>query len=496
MLRLLTLLALLLHCRAGDFKFHFVHVPKSGGSSVTIYLRQYVGCEPPGFCCTAPGLPAGVCNETRLCADVIGCTRHEPRIHLLHDSSSYSVISVREPLQRAVSAFNYPGHHDSHTHFSPFIRDRRYQNVATKMLNGLHPYANTSITAAQLRTALSRITAFDAIIISEALRECITALFRSLPGNKLPRFFPDARVSPITATTEQLSASDVSLFRSLNDADLQLYDAAVREVCRRQPLSLCAHRISDKLIQLRNRSRQFPKWQPPEEWIGGSCKDAYFLHFPGHYKHKLSAAVSSYFKQQHSFEPLPEDVIIAFPYIGQSEALAARVYDSLGYPYINYLRDAAVFQRWWSKVGPLMQLLRSGNITARYVVVHDASDVLLVNSPTHIIDYFNAYDCDILMGTTGADWPPYPELASFESSVAPWSRHHAHITAGMFMARTDRLLAHMEDLQQDWQSRKKPGQMFNDQLYWRRLHQRAYPAIKADSMCKIFARCDEHLNSI
>lgn len=479
---------------SADERFHFVHIPKSGGSTLTIYLRQYADCQPPGFCCTAPGLPVGICNETRLCEAVVGCTRHEPHIELLKDSSYHSVLSLRDPLQRAVSGFFYPYHHGSHTTFESYTRDPSYQNVAVKMLNGVAPYSSPPMGQKQLDRAISRLQQFEFIIFAEAMREGVSDMFSKLPGDRRPRFFSDARVG--SNSRHNITEQQQQLFNELNQPDIKLYQQAVMLYCKtRGGTNFCLH---NRLSGIRSKldAMQFHielQWQPPPQWTDVSCKDAYFHHFPGRYKPQRDAIVEKYFNSVQSFPALPDDVLIAFPYVSESQkpSLAERVYSFHNYTYINYLQGETEFERWWSKVGPLMDLLKAG-VKQRYIVVHDASDVLLMHPPTQLIQYFEAYSCDILMGTTDADWPPEPSLARFERLVAPWSKHHAHITAGMFMARTDKLLAHMEALVEE--SKSQSG-MFNDQRHWRRLHRHVYPLVKADSMCRIFTRHDQFMNA-
>lgn len=496
-------------------QFHFVHVPKSGGSTVTTYLRQYANCHPPGFCCTAPGLPVGICNETRLCDAIIGCTRHEPHINLLQDPKYHSVLSLRDPLQRAISGFLYPYHHGSHKLFRTFIQDKRYQNVAVKMLNGISPYDAVTISAEHTETALKRLKQFEFIIIAEAMNESILDMFNKLPGHKVPHTLPNARVNN-EASSRHVDPGDVQLFNQLNRPDIELYQHAISIFCETEQLPLICERVHGSslinieakltniksILQLRQKSHSIPvpdplPWVPPATWNHeSSCRDAHFYHFPGHYKPKRDAAVTAYFKDTKPFPALSSEVIIAFPWATKkpSESLAERIYKFHDYPYINYLEGETVFTRWWSKVGPLMDLLRTSRLKRyKYIVVHDASDVLLMNAPTDIVERFEAYDCDILMGTTDADWPPDSELHAFERDVAPWSRHHAHITAGMFMARISTLLTYMEDLERESKSFKGS---FNDQRHWRRLHGRAYPRVKADSLCKIFVRTDEFIDSV
>lgn len=117
-------------------RVHFIHIPKCAGSSFTSFLRLQYGCDPPGFCCNAPGMPVGVCNETRGCAAVAGCIGHYPQLELLLQASITSVTMVRDPLSRYWSAFHYPDHHDSNTTLQQNLEDNRWSNVIAKQLAG------------------------------------------------------------------------------------------------------------------------------------------------------------------------------------------------------------------------------------------------------------------------------------------------------------------------------------------------------------------------
>jgi hypothetical protein len=114
-------------------RVYMIHLPKSAGTSLSAHLRDLLGCSPPGFCCHFPGKPTGVCNETRYgtpCG-LFGCIGHSG-FH--RDAYDFVVLSVREPLARACSAFHYPMHHVPGDTFEQHIRRPRYRNVLARML--------------------------------------------------------------------------------------------------------------------------------------------------------------------------------------------------------------------------------------------------------------------------------------------------------------------------------------------------------------------------
>mmetsp|Transcript_12521 Transcript_12521/g.27477 ORF Transcript_12521/g.27477 Transcript_12521/m.27477 type:complete len:400 (-) Transcript_12521:136-1335(-) len=149
-----------------DFKLaqvHLLRVPKASSSALSAVARRVAGCWPAGPCCRFPGDPRGTCPSKELfqCEEqkrVIGCTHHHPNLASLLDSRVKTLVMLRQPEARALSAFNYPGiHHNSDcTNKAPkgergaaareeclqkYMRDPRWSNVAAKMLSGFYAYA-------------------------------------------------------------------------------------------------------------------------------------------------------------------------------------------------------------------------------------------------------------------------------------------------------------------------------------------------------------------
>ena len=86
--------------------------------------------------------------------------------------------------------------------------------------------------------------------------------------------------------------------------------------------------------------------------------------------------------------------------------------------------------------------------------------------------------------------------------MAPWSHYHTHPSAGGFMASVTTLEKYLVlwlmdyDIRFDAAERNKTdGSVINfkwdDQMALRGLHKRLHPAMKVDTLSKIFTRRDE-----
>jgi hypothetical protein len=135
-------------------RVHLIRVPKASSTSLSVVARRLVGCQPPGPCCQYPGDPPGTCPKKHLsdCESqrkVIGCTNHFGNDIALRSSSMKSIMVIRNPISRSLSAFHYPGmHHNSDCKgeklscFQAYLKSRVWSNVVVKMLVGDHAYAN------------------------------------------------------------------------------------------------------------------------------------------------------------------------------------------------------------------------------------------------------------------------------------------------------------------------------------------------------------------
>lgn len=135
-------------------RVHLIRVPKASSTSLSVVARRLVGCEPPGPCCKYPGDPPGTCPNSHLfdCQfqnKVIGCTGHHGNNIALRSPAVKSIMIIRYPINRSISAFHYPGiHHNADCKgekwrcFQEYLQNPRWSNVAVKMLVGDYAYAD------------------------------------------------------------------------------------------------------------------------------------------------------------------------------------------------------------------------------------------------------------------------------------------------------------------------------------------------------------------
>lgn len=230
-----------------------------------------------------------------------------------------------------------------------------------------------------------------------------------------------------------------------------------------------------------------PQWNPG---IQTAPSEPFFEHVPhstnNHVEHKALLM-----KTLDDLTPgmMPSDVgfVYASNRKGEPGPPLKIAYEKLG---ASYYIIAQEYERWnwWAKIGPLMDLLKSGNFTHKYIVMSDADDMFpLTSNFTGLVDAFETYDADMVLGSTNANWPTMPDIEAFEDAVAPWAgRWGSAHGQSSYMARAGPLLKLLEEI--EYPPTKRQLSLFDDQLALRLLHFRHYPRVKVDTLRKLFRR--------
>jgi hypothetical protein len=219
----------------------FLHLPKSGGSTLTTLLRwQYRNLHPSEI------VPFDTAVRT---FEEFGRLPFEQRAHLkllvghfaygVHGSipkpCSYITI-VREPVQRVVSVYRYvlsaphPPLHETLTssisledYVGSEIHADQPENALTRQLAGRDE--DDDLTTSDLEIAKGNLRNCRAAGLSEAFDESVT-LFKRILGWRTPPFYFNRNVSRRGPHPDEVADATLELMRERNASDVELYAAA------------------------------------------------------------------------------------------------------------------------------------------------------------------------------------------------------------------------------------------------------------------------------
>lgn len=236
--------------------YHFVHIPKCGGTSMTSILRQ-IACnldpQRNADCCTNPGF----CDwhARRRCNAIKGCINHFPQSKWIYKEQP-SITIMREPVSRAISAFFYRGHSPNldffqvrpefklikehkapRVEFPEYITMVEYQNIQTRMLGAdSFPYRNVPITDEVFAKAKDALQHFFFVGLQEAYDLSVELLQRELGIKQKVEVKAERQNEQNRAVRAQKdrirkNAALMEQARVANLYDVKLYAMAVQRFC-------------------------------------------------------------------------------------------------------------------------------------------------------------------------------------------------------------------------------------------------------------------------
>jgi|HubBroStandDraft_3_1064219.scaffolds.fasta_scaffold216422_1 hypothetical protein len=143
----------------------------------------------------------------------------------------------------------------------------------------------------------------------------------------------------------------------------------------------------------------------------------------------------------------------------------------------------------YSKVTLTYDWLKAGNGND-YILQLDVNDVLVFGQPDQMIERFESYGCDVLLGNAPRSFPPREDHQAFEAGVyEDADPRWRHINSGGVLARRDALMRHLEEIMKAKESFWYSA-WWDDQMAWREMHKRHYPSIRVDTRALIFSQLD------
>jgi Galactose-3-O-sulfotransferase len=219
----------------------FLHLPKTGGSTLTTLLRwQYRSLQPAEI--------ARFITEERTFEEIDRLPLEQrARIKLLVGHFAYGVHEfipkpcsyitiVREPAQRVVSLYRYilsaPSHHLHKTlssssmsledYIGSGIHQFQTENALTRQLAGRDEEGD--LTAHDLEIAKRNLRSCRAVGLTEAFDESVT-LFKRILAWGTPFYF-NRNVSRKGPRSDEVAATTLELIRERNAFDVELYEVA------------------------------------------------------------------------------------------------------------------------------------------------------------------------------------------------------------------------------------------------------------------------------
>lgn len=207
---------------------------------------------------------------------------------------------------------------------------------------------------------------------------------------------------------------------------------------------------------------------------------------PSNWRAVWPEVVKAFFSESRAIDPACPEVTVLTWNSRPAKGVLQECLDWRGVPYLTLGRTL----EWWRncyKIYLTADALR--RVTTPYVMALDADDVLVLSPIGEILETFQAFGCDIVIGSEKHSWPDVRSLARFERSIA--QSEYCYLNSGAWIGRTEACARFFQDCQdadlgEILNDKSNMTILYDDQGRTRQAFRRNYPAVQLDYQCRIF----------
>jgi hypothetical protein len=140
--------------------------------------------------------------------------------------------------------------------------------------------------------------------------------------------------------------------------------------------------------------------------------------------------------------------------------------------------------KYWNnpmKIGLLKEGLQ--RVQTEYVLVMDASDVVISGNLSQIVVGFEKFKCEVLYNASSCVYPAECHYSSIEDTIHQGL--FSHLNSGCFIGKTDYCLSLYQEVS-EYKDEITELHHYSDQIKIKPFYVKNHPKIKIDTMCEIF----------